>query len=92
VCGDNGCGGSCGTCPGGQSCTASGRCEGVCEPQCAGRECGADGCGGLCGECAPGETCDNRGLCGCERRAATACHEGDVWWFDSCGNPEAVVA
>jgi hypothetical protein len=47
VCGDDGCGGSCGTCSHGE-CVA-GQC--VCEPDCQGRVCGDDGCGGSCGTC-----------------------------------------
>ena len=47
-CGDNGCGGSCGTCPEGVPCE-----DGVCAcvPACSGKECGDDGCGGSCGTC-----------------------------------------
>lgn len=59
-CGDDGCGGSCGTCPSGMTCNA-GVCEG-CEPACAGRECGDDGCGGLCGTCPTGMLCSS-GAC-----------------------------
>ncbi len=49
-CGDDGCGGSCGACTGGQTCS-NGKCQGGCQPQCAGKECGSDGCGGSCGSC-----------------------------------------
>ena len=66
ACGDDGCGGSCGTCPG--LCGASqpapcddGVCAVACCPSCAGRECGDDGCGGSCGAC-QGGTCAN-GAC-----------------------------
>ena len=45
-CGDDGCGGSCGTCPTGETCAANGQC--LCAPDCAGKECGDDGCGGEC--------------------------------------------
>lgn len=27
----------------------------------------------------------------CQPRAGEACHEGDVWWLDSCGKPESRV-
>ena len=47
-CGSDGCGGSCGTCPAGQSCVG-GQC--ACVPDCANRTCGPDGCGGSCGLC-----------------------------------------
>ncbi|MFK8003175.1 MAG: hypothetical protein AB8H86_26635 [Polyangiales bacterium] len=56
VCGDNGCGGSCGTCGVGEACS-EGRCVSGCAPRCSGRECGADGCGGTCGTCGGGENC-----------------------------------
>ncbi|MBN1773416.1 MAG: hypothetical protein JXB32_19295, partial [Deltaproteobacteria bacterium] len=48
-CGPDGCGGSCGSCPTGETCNSSGVC--VCTPSCTGRECGPDGCGGSCGSC-----------------------------------------
>lgn len=62
-CGDDGCGGSCGTCPRNSTkalaCTVSGicKCEAACTPSCAGRSCGDDGCGGSCGGCEPGQVC-----------------------------------
>ncbi len=48
ACGDDGCGGSCGTCAGGLPCMEDQTC---CVPDCAGKECGDDGCGGSCGAC-----------------------------------------
>src|SRR5262249_968926 len=60
-CGPDGCGGSCGSCSGGLTCTG-GTC--VCTPQCSGKACGPDGCGGTCGTCASG-TC-NTGTGACE--------------------------
>jgi hypothetical protein len=49
VCGDDGCGGSCGECSNEDVCT-NGAC--ICIPKCAGRECGSSGCpGGNCGVC-----------------------------------------
>ncbi len=50
-CGDDGCGGSCGTCPTGSGCSAEGECISGCMPNCAGKVCGDDGCGGSCGTC-----------------------------------------
>ena len=53
-CGDDGCGGICGSCftPGGalapELCMADGTC---CEQQCVDKLCGDDGCGGTCGQC-----------------------------------------
>ncbi len=49
VCGDDGCGGSCGECEGFQEACVDGQC--VCQPDCAGKACGDDGCGGSCGSC-----------------------------------------
>jgi hypothetical protein len=58
-CGDDGCGGICGTCPVGQTCQ-QGHC--VCVPDCAGKQCGGDGCGGSCGSCGNGKHCQ-QGRC-----------------------------
>ena len=69
-CGPNGCGGSCGTCPGNETCE-----DGVCEscvPQCSGKSCGADGCGGQCGSCPSGQSCNAAGQCGAGPCAAPA--------------------
>lgn len=62
-CGDNGCGGECGTCDFGEECTSAGQCAAICVPDCAGKQCGDDGCGGTCGACASGETCSPSGTC-----------------------------
>ena len=57
-CGDNGCGGTCGSCDGSKPwCGADQLCSAKCTPQCTGKACGADGCGGVCGTCAAGSTC-----------------------------------
>lgn len=66
VCGPSNCKGkSCGSCPAGSTCGATGQC--VCAPRCDGKQCGADGCGGICGPgCALGAHCNAQGLCvGC---------------------------
>lgn len=56
-CGDDGCGGTCGTCTGeNEICNAEGVCE-VCTPQCTDKECGDNGCGGTCGTCTDGKVC-----------------------------------
>ncbi len=63
-CGDDGCGGICGTCGPSQICNASNQCENqVCVPACTGKICGPNGCGGSCGECASTESCDGTGNC-----------------------------
>ncbi len=73
VCGDDGCGGACGTCPEGTYCGAGGK---ACLPcTCEGKQCGDDGCGNSCGECAEGETCAN-GVCvpaGCTPQDGPGC-------------------
>ena len=56
VCGDDGCGVSCGECTGPQEECQNGKC--VCQPDCAGKECGPDGCGGNCGQCPSGCECE----------------------------------
>lgn len=50
-CGDDGCGGSCGTCPAAAPICTEGTCTIACAPNCAGSACGDDGCGGSCGTC-----------------------------------------
>ena len=59
ICGDDGCGGSCGLCPSGSVCIKGVQCvfRPPCQTQCGGRACGNDGCGGLCGACAAGDVC-----------------------------------
>jgi hypothetical protein len=64
ACGDDGCGGSCGTCQAPTPyCTSAQQCTDECTPQCDGRSCGADGCGGTCGTCDPDATCSFDGQC-----------------------------
>jgi hypothetical protein len=62
-CGDNGCGGSCGSCDADQVCQ-NGACVDDCSRDCTGKECGDDGCGGSCGGCGPQQTCQD-GECIC---------------------------
>ena len=64
TCGDDGCGGSCGTCQGGSHCQEGLCIVDGCEPQCEDRECGLDPvCRVSCGTCGATETCDLNGLC-----------------------------
>ena len=63
ACGDDGCGGSCGTCGFGEECNREGICE--CVPNCTRRQCGDDGCGGSCGTCSSTSTCSRSGQCIC---------------------------
>ena len=73
-CGDDGCGGSCGTCTTGAC--VGGTCS--CTPSCSGRTCGDDGCGGSCGTCPTG-TCVG-GTCSC-----TPSCSGRTCGDDGCG-------
>ena len=80
-CGNDGCGGSCGTCEEGAGCQA-GQCVG-CAPSCLGRLCGDDGCGGSCGDC-PGNSSCQTGVCVTENGCVRSC--GDrVCGIDRCG-------
>jgi len=82
-CGDDGCGGDCGTCTAPETCEA-GVC--ACEPECTGRECGDDGCGGFCGggdgTCPAGEACTDAGVC-------EACQLPTTW--DAVGHVATTV-
>jgi hypothetical protein len=59
VCGSDGCGGSCGSCPAGTHQCDAGTCESTCQPSCAGKACGDNGCGGSCGSCGSGTACQS---------------------------------
>ncbi len=61
-CGDDGCGGSCGTCTAGTACGAGDQCI-ACIPSCAGKLCGDNGCGGTCGQCEANQSCSPQGKC-----------------------------
>jgi hypothetical protein len=76
ACGDDGCGGVCGVCAPGTSCTEAGQCE--CMPSCTGVECGDDGCGGSCGSCDGTGTClEGHCVQGCIT-AGTGTQIGDI--------------
>jgi hypothetical protein len=84
-CGDDGCGGSCGTCPGGQTC-ANGQCtSGGCTPNCNGLSCGDDGCGGSCGTCPGGQSCSGGQCTGGGTCAHSICSSGSS--LDSSCDP-----
>ncbi|MFT3837960.1 MAG: hypothetical protein QM723_13310 [Myxococcaceae bacterium] len=82
ICGDDGCGGSCGSCPQGTACDASQTCA-VCTPDCTGKVCGTDGCGGTCGACSGAQTCNGRGQC--VTSSCTPDCTGKVCGTDGCG-------
>ncbi|MBT9556692.1 MAG: hypothetical protein IV100_11720 [Myxococcales bacterium] len=61
-CGNDGCGGTCGTCPGANDYCDYHPFKGTqlcqCVPQCDGKTCGPDGCGGTCPGCGPFDSCN----------------------------------
>jgi len=83
-CGDDGCGGSCGTCVGAERCV-DGQCR-TCG--CEGRRCGSDGCGGSCGSCSGGAVCRD-GACECPSgcRQRSVCCGGGLCGGDCVGTP-----
>ena len=95
-CGDDGCGGLCGTCQEGYTCN-NGICE--CVPQCEGKECGPDGCGGTCPPgCEDGQICIEWHCCtpNCEGKECGdngcggicgECDEGEVCVEGLCCRP-----
>jgi len=85
ACGDDGCGGSCGTCPDHHACDGSGQC--ACQPDCTGLTCGADPfCGADCGACPAGADCQ-AGACVCQPQCA-----GRTCGDDGCGGACGVCA
>jgi len=80
ACGDDGCGGSCGSCPSGYFCS-SGACVSSCTPSCSGLSCGDDGCGGSCGTCPSGYFCSG-GECA---PSCTPSCSGRTCGSDGCG-------
>ena len=87
-CGDDGCGGSCGTCSNGAICNSfMGQCIGGCVPDCQWKECGDNGCGGSCGSCLPGSVCNTK-LFKCDANCQPDCAGkqcGDDGCEGSCG-------
>ena len=86
TCGDDGCGGSCGSCAGcdgtpDELLCIGGTCMQICCPNCDGFDCGHDGCNGTCGFCDGVYTCDvETQLCTCTPQCA-----GQVCGPDGCG-------
>lgn len=77
-CGNDGCGGLCGTCSDPMPFCTDGVCVSTCVADCEGKECGDDGCGGSCGECEDDFACE-LGIC----RFVPWCPDGE------CGNEES---
>ena len=87
-CGDDGCGGTCGTCADGSGCLDTGQC--ICIPTCEDKACGDDGCGNSCGDCGSGEICTNN-QCECFPNCqGKDC--GDNGCGGTCGSCEPGVA
>ncbi len=63
VCGDDGYGGSCGSCGEDKRCSDAGKQCLFMTPQCDGKECGDDSAGGSCGTCEFGSSCSPEGTC-----------------------------
>jgi hypothetical protein len=84
VCGDDGCGLSCGTCPGDQDACVDGAC--VCQPSCDGKVCGGDGCGGGCGDCLGEQDACEDGQCVCQ----PSC-DGKACGDDGCGGEDCGI-
>lgn len=79
TCGDDGCGGTCGSCSGALVCSTAGTCQ--CQASCSGKQCGDDGCGGSCGQCpVTASTCTSAGQCTCTPSCA-----GRMCGGDGCG-------
>ncbi len=79
-CGDDGCGGSCGTCDPGTFCNG-GQCESDCDAVCDGKECGNGGDSTCdCGECEPGFECETGACMACQPDCGLA-----VCGPDGCG-------
>ena len=79
ACGDDGCGGSCGTCGANLECYQN-QCM-SCVPNCIAKQCGDNGCGGSCGICTGGDLC-TAGWC---EAPCTADCGGRVCGDDGCG-------
>lgn len=64
--------------------------DGVCVPDCDGKECGDNGCNGTCGNCGAGEACED-GICQCIPEFARDCCGDAICWFDGCGNQGEMI-
>ena len=73
-CGDDGCGGQCGECPGRLPICEDGECVSDCVPQCEFKECGPDGCGESCGKCGLQYDCvEDGGIAKCQPDCIAIC-------------------
>ena len=79
-CGDDGCGGSCGSCPAAAPYCNDFTCGFDCVPDCADQACGDDGCDGSCGLCPGAQDACVDGACMC----VPICGDG-ACGDDGCG-------
>ena len=83
-CGDDGCGGECGTCPVAAPLCKDNVCAVAgCVPDCEGKECGADGCDGECGVCPEAAPHCTNHMCAVEECFPDC--EGKECGNDGCG-------
>ena len=88
-CGDDGCWGSCGTCPQAAPLCQNGKC---CAPDCAGKECGDDGCGGNCGQCPTAAPICQDGSCCAPDCVGKECgDDGCKGSCGTCGEPSTCI-
>jgi len=86
-CGDDGCGGSCGSCGDTGACMADFSC---CDKACGDRQCGDDACGGTCGSCGADVCLTDTGMCCTPDCLGRTC--GDDGCGGSCGECDAGLA
>lgn len=72
-CGNDDCGGSCGSCGFNQICSLTQSC---CTRNCGNKNCGDDGCGGKCGHCPHGEFCNEDQVCSFPGASSSGCADG----------------
>ncbi len=101
LCGMDGCGGICGECGTGKTCSNDGQCVTKCVPQCQDKTCGDNGCGGTCGTCPEPWVCRGGACCmpRCEQKecgddgcggTCGPCQAGQVCLSGLCCSPDCV--
>jgi hypothetical protein len=61
----------------------------TCDEICGNRECGSYGDCPSCGTCEGCEDCVNN-YCYASAHDSFECHDGDIWWYDSCNDRETI--
>jgi hypothetical protein len=87
---------SCGTCTSPKTCQTNGTCiQNLCTDTCAslgyncGSVCGVS-CGSYGGGCQTGYYCSSGTCVACTTHASSNCTNGDVYWWNSCGQSEGI--